>query len=193
MSDRRTGKIARLPFDIRTEVNQWLRDGVPYAQIIAFLAAKGYDGSTESRPTINEQNLTNWKDGGHQDWLKEQERLADMAAKREFAMQIVKENDGSRLHEANLHLAASQLYDVLTDFDPQRLKDLLDEAPENYAAIANALAKLSKGNIEVQKYKAAVTDAQREVAKLRDKGKALDDNERTAILDEVDKILGLKK
>ncbi len=148
MSDRRTGKIARLPFEIRTEVNQWIRDGVPYAQIIAFLAARGHMG-------INEQNLTNWKDGGHQDWLKKQERLADMAAKREFAMQIVKENDGSRLHEANLHLAASQLYDVLTDFDTERLKDMLDENPSQYRHIANALAKLSKGNIEVQKYKDA--------------------------------------
>lgn len=155
MSDRRTGKIARLPFAVRTEVNQWLRDGLPYMQIIAFLAARGYDGSTESRPTINEQNLTNWKDGGHQDWLKEQERLADMQRKREFAMDIVKENDGSKLHEANLHLAASQLYEVLTDFDPQALKELLAEKPENYANIANALAKLSKGNIEVQKYKEA--------------------------------------
>lgn len=148
MSDRRTGKIARLPFETRTMVNEQLRDGLPYAQIIAFLAAKNFPG-------INEQNLTNWKDGGHQDWLKEQERLADMASKREFAMQIVKENDGSTVHEASLHLAASQLYDVLTDFDPSRLKDLLDEKPENYAAIANALAKLSKGNIEVQKYKDA--------------------------------------
>lgn len=138
-------------------VNEQLRDGLPYAQIIAFLAAKGFDGawlkSKGFKPEWEEQNFTNWLEGGHKDWLKEQERLADMAAKREFAMQIVKENDGSRLHEANLHLAASQLYDVLTDFDPQRLKDLLDEAPENYAAIANALAKLSKGNIEVQKYK----------------------------------------
>lgn len=159
MSDRRTGKIARLPFDLRTEVNGWLRDGLPYAQIIAFLAARGHEG-------INEQNLTNWKDGGHQDWLKEQERLADMANKREFAMQIVKENDGSRLHEANLHLAASQLYDVLTDFDPQRLKDLLDEAPENYAAIANALAKLSKGNIEVQKYKEFVREQKKKIIEV---------------------------
>lgn len=160
MSNRRTGKIARLPFDVRTEVNQWIRDGLPYPQIIAFLAARGH-------ADINEQNLTNWKEGGHQDWLKEQERLADMASKREFAMQIVRENDGSKLHEANLHLAASQLYDVLTDFDPQRLKDLLDEAPENYANIANSLAKLSKGNIEIQKYRDANARAMAEVEKAK--------------------------
>lgn len=152
MSDRRTGKIARLPFEIRTEVNHNLRDGWQYQAIIGWLVEKGHakDGD------LNEQNLTNWKNGGHQDWLKEQERLADMQARREFALEIVKANEGSKLHEANLHLAASQIYDVLTDFDPQRLKDLLDESPENYTHVVNALGKLSKSNIEVQKYKDAV-------------------------------------
>lgn len=148
MSDRRTGKIARLPYDFRTIVNTMLRDGEPYADIIQFLdETPGVE--------VNEQNLTNWSQGGHQDWLKEQGRLEEMKAKREFAMEIVKQNDGSKLHEANLHLAASQIYDVLTDFDPARLKSLLDEKPENYAVIANSLAKLSKGAMEIQKYKDA--------------------------------------
>ncbi len=152
MINRRTGKIARLSFDVRTQVNHLLRDGAPYAAIIQFIF-------TTANVEVNEQNLTNWKDGGHQDWLKEQERLEDMQAKREFAFQIVKENDGSKLHEANLHLAASQIYEVLTDFDPRRLKDLLDKSPENYAHVVNALGKLSKSNIEVQKYKDAVNAA----------------------------------
>ena len=147
MADRRTGKIARLPFAERTDLNVMLRDGKPYRAIIDWLAAKGVIAS--------DQNITNWQQGGHQDWLAEQDRLAEMAHKREFALQIVKENEGSTVHEASLHLAASQLYEVLTDFDPKRLKELLDEKPENYAAVANSLAKLSKGNIEVQKYKDA--------------------------------------
>lgn len=161
MSNQRTGKIARLPFEVRTEVNGMIRDNIPYMHIIAFLAAKKHEG-------INEQNLTNWKDGGHQDWLKEQGRLEDMAAKREFAFQIVKENDGSKLHEANLHLAASQIYEVLTDFDPQRLKDLLDEKPENYADVVNALGKLSKSNVELQKYKDAVAEQKKKIIAITD-------------------------
>lgn len=145
MSNRRTGKIARLPFETRTKVNEMLRDGVTYQEIITFV------GDAD----LNEQNITNWKEGGHQDWLKEQARLDDMQAKREFALEIVRNNEGSKLHEANLHLMASQLYEVVSDFDPQRLKDLLDEKPENYDFIASAITKLSKGNIEVQKYKDA--------------------------------------
>ena len=163
MTNRRTGKIARLPFDLRTEVNVMLRDNVPYADIIAFLGTKGVAG-------LFEQNLTNWKDGGHQDWLKEQERLEDMAAKREFAFQIVKENDGSKLHEANLHLAASQIYEVLTDFDPNRLKDLLAEKPENYADVVNALGKLSKSNVELQKYKDNVAEQKKKILETVEAG-----------------------
>jgi len=62
------------------------------------------------------------EDGGHQDWLKEQERLEDMKAKREFAIQIASENEGSKIHEAALHLAASQIYEVICDFDLQKLR-----------------------------------------------------------------------
>jgi hypothetical protein len=122
MSNRRTGKIASLPFELRTKVNVMLRDGAKYSAIMKFLESQDVFG-------LNEQNVTNWHQGGYQDWLKEQERLADMAAKREFALQIVRENEGSKLHEATLHLAASQLYEALTDFDLGHLKDLLKEKP----------------------------------------------------------------
>jgi hypothetical protein len=178
MSDRRTGKIARLPYEVRTVVNIKLRDGRPYAEIIDYIASEGHGKD------FNEQNLTNWSQGGHQDWLKEQARLEEMKAKREFAMEIVKANDGSKLHEANLHLAASQIYDVLTDFDPARLKALLDEKPENYAAITNSLAKLSKGAMEVQKYR----DANERALKLLDDAKKNTDGSGGLSAETIEKI-----
>lgn len=146
MSNRRTGKIARLPKELRDVVNLMLQDGAPYAAIIEKLADHGH-------ADINEQNVTNWKDGGYQDWCNEQSRLDDMRAKREFALEIVAQNDGSKLHEATLHLAASQLYEALTEFDLGRLKQLLADAPENYAAIVNSLAKLSKQALDIERYK----------------------------------------
>jgi hypothetical protein len=145
-----------LPFELRTKVNVMLRDGAKYSAIMKFLESQDVFG-------LNEQNVTNWHQGGYQDWLKEQERLADMAAKREFALQIVRENEGSKLHEATLHLAASQLYEALTDFDLGHLKDLLKEKPENYAAIVNSLAKLSKGALDQQKYRDLVADQKRKI------------------------------
>jgi hypothetical protein len=149
MPNRRTGKIARLRKDLRDQVNTMLRDGAPYAQIIRYLAQNGAD-------EINDQNLTNWKDGGYQDWLKEQERLADLQAKREFAFEIVKQNEGSKIHEASLQLAASQLYEVISDYDLTSLKELLADKPANYAKVVNALAKLSSSALDIEKYREQV-------------------------------------
>lgn len=146
MSHARTGKIARAPFEVRKHVNEIIRDGFPAKRVIAYLDSVGIHGVTEL-------NVSHWRDGGYQDWLAEQSRLDDMAAKREFALEIVRQNEGSKLQEATLHLAASQLYEALTDFDVADLKELLADKPENYADIVNSLAKLSKGALEVEKYK----------------------------------------
>jgi len=158
MSKRRIGKIARAPKAVRDVINEMIRDGATYAQVIKVAEKHDVFG-------LNEQNLTNWKEGGYQEWLREQERLSDMQAKREFAMEVVRQNEGSKLHEATLQLAASQLYEVITDFDLAHLKDLLKAKPENYAAIVNSLAKLSKSGLEYEKYRAAVQAAKEAIQK----------------------------
>lgn len=156
MAQARTGKIARAPYEVRKQVNELLRDGKTAKAVINFLNGAGI-------PNVSEQNVTNWREGGFQDFLKEQTRLDEMRFKREFAMEIVRQNQGSQLQEATLHLAASQLYEALTDYDIGNLKQLLAEKPENYAAIVNSLAKLSKGALEVDKYKAQVREQKEKI------------------------------
>src|SRR4051812_17800637 len=106
----RKGKIARLPKKLRDVVNLMIQDGATFEQIKTMLEKHDVFG-------LAKQNLTNWREGGYQDWLKEQERLEDMRAKREFALEVVRQNEGSKIHEAALQLAASQLYEVITEFD----------------------------------------------------------------------------
>lgn len=153
----RHGKIARLKHEHRSRVNEMLRDGASAARVISFVeklvAAGERDADGRAIEIPNDQNITNWRDGGYQDWLKEQERLADMKHKREFALEIVRQNEGSKLQEATLHLAASQLYDALTDFDIAGLKELLADKPEHFTQVVNSLAKLSKGALDVEKFK----------------------------------------
>jgi hypothetical protein len=153
MPNRRTGKIARLPKQLRDQLNGMLRDGRTYKSVIAELALED----------VNEDNVSLWHKGGHQDWLKEQDRLEDMQAKREFALEIVRQNEGSQLHQASLQLAASQLYEALTDFDITSLKVLLQEKPENYAQIVNSLAKLSKGALDIERFKEQVAEQKRKI------------------------------
>jgi hypothetical protein len=75
----RTGKIARLPREIRDQLNQRLLDGQPGQRLLAWLnslpevqrvLAADFDG----RP-LSEQNLSQWKAGGYEDWLTRRETL----------------------------------------------------------------------------------------------------------------------
>ncbi len=185
VSNRRTGKIARLPKDLRDVVNFALRDGATYRSVLALLETHGQAG-------INEQNLTNWKEGGYQDWLKEQDRLADLTAQRDFAIEAVKASSGSPIPEAGLRVAGSQLLDVMSSFDLEKLKSALNEDPAAYMDLLNALAKISKGALDIERYRSTVSRAQTELQKLRAPKESLTEKDRQAIVDKVDEILGMK-
>lgn len=73
----RNGKIARLPKAIREEINQRLEDGATAVSLVEWL-----NGLPEVQDLIQsqfgghpilEQNLSQWKGGGYQDWLRKQE------------------------------------------------------------------------------------------------------------------------
>ena len=73
----RNGKIARLPEAIREELNRRLNDGeigkqladwLNAEEIVQKLLAKEFSG----RP-ISEQNLSDWKQGGFEDWKRQQQ------------------------------------------------------------------------------------------------------------------------
>lgn len=73
----RNGKIARLPREIREQINCRLDDGIPGVEIVAWLNAsrevrKVLKSLFDGHP-INEQNLSDWKQGGFLDWQKQQE------------------------------------------------------------------------------------------------------------------------
>ena len=69
----RVGKIARLPYSIREQLNLKLHDGLPAKSILPWLnslpevkAILAVD--FDNRP-VTKQNLSEWKQGGHRDWL----------------------------------------------------------------------------------------------------------------------------
>lgn len=173
----RTGKIARLKKAHRDQVNTMLLDGASAESVIRFIgklvAAGETDADGEAIQLPNDQNITNWREGGYADWLKERQRLDDMRSKREFALEIVKQNEGGKIHEAGLNLAASQIFELLQDFDVQTLKNQLADDPENYSKLVSALARISKEALGFEKYREQVAEARRQIeaALDADKGK----------------------
>lgn len=76
----RTGKIARLPREIREQLNSRLEDGEPGSKAVAWLnelpqVRTVMDAEFGGRP-VSEQNLSEWKLGGYVDWQKHQEDVA---------------------------------------------------------------------------------------------------------------------
>jgi len=75
----RNGKIARLPREIRNQLNRRLHDGEPGNQLVTWLNSLPEVQAVlktefNERP-IREQNLSEWKQGGYRDWVLQQEAI----------------------------------------------------------------------------------------------------------------------
>jgi hypothetical protein len=75
----RTGKIARLPREVRDQLNRRLQDGELQSRLVDWLNSLPevqavLKADFEDRP-ISEQNLSEWKQGGYCDWAIQREAL----------------------------------------------------------------------------------------------------------------------
>jgi hypothetical protein len=96
MSDETTrrGKIARMPAAIRAEVCARLHDGQTAPKIIAWLhtlpeVLTVLDEHFHEQP-LNEQNITEWRQGGYQDWLAKREKVENLRQLSNYAFDLAK-------------------------------------------------------------------------------------------------------
>ncbi len=99
----RLGKIARLPREIREELNVRLQNGEVGRLLVDWLnglpAAKAVLAERfEGRP-ITDGNLSEWKQGGYEDWVRHQENCALACLMTEMSGDLEKEAGESRLEE----------------------------------------------------------------------------------------------
>lgn len=88
----RVGKIARMPKEIREQLNRRLEDGVPGNDLIAWLnalpeAQKILAELFGGRP-INKQNLSDWRLGGYRDWLHSRDSRIELREMMEEARSL---------------------------------------------------------------------------------------------------------
>jgi hypothetical protein len=119
----RNGKIARLPFKIREQVNRRLRDNVPGTKICEWVnrlpackkvceefARRG--GNMKSPVTVNQ--LSEWRRGGFQDWLREQRVLEESRGLREWCAKLAR--NGGDISEGAAVLMSGQLLKLVQGF-----------------------------------------------------------------------------
>jgi hypothetical protein len=79
MNAARKGKIARLPRDIRDQLNRRLHDGGQGKRLVGWLNAlpevQAVMAAEFAGRPIREQNISEWRKGGYSDWLAQQEAL----------------------------------------------------------------------------------------------------------------------
>jgi hypothetical protein len=88
----RNGKIARLPFEIREELNHRLMNNEPAKSIVAWLNGDStvrhcLEALFEGRP-MTEQNVSEWRQGGHEEWLAERSFLENICQLSERAARV---------------------------------------------------------------------------------------------------------
>ena len=124
----RNGKIARLPHSVRTELNERLRDGQGGQELLDWL-----NGVREAKALVklkfagvpfNPNNLSEWREGGYLDWLKQQDALELARQMRERALELQRET-ARGLGEFHENLSA-----VLTLELACSTQALLDEAKD---------------------------------------------------------------
>jgi hypothetical protein len=165
----RTGKIARLPRSLREQLNHRLGDGEPGARLVEWLnelpevrrvLAEDFGG----RP-INEQNLSEWRQGGYRDWAKQQERRHLVRQLTDAAGELHAEAGGV---EVSQHLAA-----VLTAELAESARELLatiTEPAERWARLQELLRELARvrredsraGRLQIERERRARERAQEE-------------------------------
>ena len=145
----RIGKIARLPYQVRNELNQRLLNNVPGPELVAWLNSREdvqavLKARFESRP-ITEDNLSEWRRGGFEDWLRFQETrdwIAELVGKSSDTLQETEALAVTDWLSTPLAIAIGQcIHDLTTNGTPQTL-----EQRKNLLALAREVCELRRGD-----------------------------------------------
>lgn len=140
----RQGKIARLPAEIREQINLRLLDGQSGSKLLPWLNAlpeviRLLEEDAEGL-RISDNNLSNWRKGGYADWLKRRERLARTKDLADWSVKIATAS-GGKLAEGGAAILSGQVLEVLEDLTADRTDDT--EKPDP-AKIAEALGSIGE-------------------------------------------------
>ena len=176
----RTGKIARLQAATRTALNLRLQDGQSSAQILPWL-----NGLPEVRAIlkaqfedvdVSDENLSNWRQGGYQEWLKNQERMERIRAMTNLAADMAEASGGSPADPA-CDIAAGRIIEVIDSLAEDDLAKILPaltalrnaQTAALRAATDRARASLSAEALALEKKKWANRAAEAMLDALEDR------------------------
>jgi len=165
-----------------------LQDGLTYAAIVEAL-----ENLSPPPPCIlNEHNISEWKKGGYQDWLKEQTWVTGIRARQEAGLDLTRDFDATQLNNAALQLGTLHIFEALRELKNGTLEEKLGGDSAAFTRLINALSRATRETLQLQKYQDACAQARAQLQKLLDPKRELSEDERRTIILSVDDILGLR-
>lgn len=156
-------KIGRLPFAIRNELNERIRDGAQGSDLLIWL-----NGLKETKKIlrelkssiVNAQNLTDWRSSGYKDWLEDQND-ADRIRRLAEVSQTLAAAAGGNVAGVGCSIATAKIMDALESADDDKIADLSTalvklRASENAAqkvALAEEKNAIQKEQLELNRAK----------------------------------------
>ena len=156
-------KIGRLPFAVRNELNERIRDGAQGSDLLDWLnglkETKRILRETKSGP-VNAQNLTDWRSTGYADWLADQGD-ADRIRRLAEVSQTLAAAAGGSAAGVGCNIATAKIMDILEAADEDQVADLATalvklRASENAAqkvALAEEKNAIQKEQLELSRAK----------------------------------------
>src|SRR3954447_24762393 len=133
----RTGKIARLPEQIRAEVNHLLRHATSYADISKRLADLGYPG-------VSINNIYNWRHGGFVDWYRDMQAREAALIPLKALERCSRAIDIDRWQQNAVLMAAEKFTHIMAGINHQRAIEAVYEKPELLPKYIASMRDLSR-------------------------------------------------
>jgi len=182
---RPRGKIARLPKNVRDQLNQMIQDGVQYKDIKQQLGDHG--------TSLTIDNISKWKTkGGYDAWVNEQLWREEMRASIEAFAEPLTDSDPAQLPMVGLQMSLAQICLRLRNLGPGARKDQLENNADQYLRMLNTLARLSKSLLALQEYRDASAKKTAAELKKRDAKREFNQEERQLWLDRADDLFNFK-
>lgn len=149
----RQGKFARLPATLKGEVNRRLFDGQGAPQILPWLnshpdAIRIWEAYFEGL-AASPQNLSEWRLGGHKEWIAQRERVENLKEISAYSLDLVKASGGN-ISDGAATIAAGHLMEAIENIGNLVVTGGGDDAEadpfKGLSAVTNAIAVLRKGD-----------------------------------------------
>ena len=136
----RRGKIARLPNDIRDLLNQRLLDGQSASIILPWLnnlpPVKDLLAAQFAGAPVTAQNLSNWRTGGYQHWLRDQKHICQIKQLGDHAASMSPDRR-DHIAAGTATIASAHIFESLSSISSESLK------PDDLVKIARAATSLT--------------------------------------------------